>query len=567
MHELTYLKDLVIIHGFAVVVVVVFDRLKLPAIAGFILSGLLVGPEGLGLIDDVRQVEVLAEIGVALLLFGIGSELPLSKLQRLWKLSLVGGILQVGLSAVAAFAVCRMVGIQSNSAILVGLVIALSSTAIVLRGLQRRGEVDAPHGRLILGILVFQDFSVVPIMLVIPLLIGADVSAGAFVLTLVKSVGIVVAILLLAILIVPRILKLVARTRQRQLFILAVFVICLGTAWLVTRSGASLAIGAFLAGLVVAGSEYRHQALADMISFREVFASLFFVSIGMLLSPVTILSNLLPITAILAGILLGKSVIVFIAASVMRMPLRVSLIAAFALAQVGEFSFILLHSIRGTGLVAESLESSLISAAILSMFITPFAMSYGPRLAAGLGKFVHLSRLLDIETVQDAPEVVCGLCDHVIVAGYGFAGRELSHTLDQHKIPFVVVDLNIENVRKASKETGNAVYGDITSEEVLTHLGIESARELVVLINDPTASEHAVRVARQLAPSLFITVRTLYLLDIEHLLAVGADEVIPAEREAAVQVATQLLKRHSMETSIISEQAEHIRGHSEDNGS
>ncbi len=567
MHDLAYLKDLVVILGFAVIVVIVFHRLSLPPIAGFILSGILVGPQGLGLIDDAQQVEVLAEIGVALLLFGIGVELALKKLQRLWRLAVAGGFLQVGLSTAATFAVCKMAGLKSSSAVIVGFIIALSSTAIVLRGLQQRGEVDAPHGRLILGILVFQDFSVVPIMLIIPLLIGADLSAGAFVVTLAKSVGIVAAVLLLAMFIVPRILKLVARTRQRQLFILAVFVVCLGTAWLITKSGASLAIGAFLAGLVVAGSEYRHQALADMISFREIFASLFFVSVGMLLSPVAILGNLIPIIAVLVGILLGKSAIVFITALIMRMPLRACLIAAFALAQVGEFSFVLLYAVQGAGLTAKSVENSLVSAAILSMFITPFVMSYGPKLAAGLGKFTRLKHLIEVESAEDASDAICKMCDHIIIAGYGFAGRELSQVLDQYRIPYITVDLNIENVRKASREAGNAVFGDITSEGVLTQLGIENARELVLLINDPSASEHAVRVARRLAPHLFITVRTAYLLDIEPLLAAGANEVIPAEREAAVQVATRVLKRHRVDLENITRQASQIRDHSEDESS
>jgi len=564
MHELAYLKDLVVILGFAVIVVIVFHRLKLPAIAGFILSGILVGPEGFGLIDDARQVEVLAEIGVALLLFGIGLELALKKLRRLWKLGVVGGFLQVGLSAAATFAICRMAGIQSSPAIYIGFIVALSSTAIVLRGLQQRGEVDAPHGRLILGILVFQDFSVVPIMLVIPLLIGTDMGAGAFIVTLAKSLGIVAAVLLLAILLVPRILKLVARTGQRQLFILSVFVVCLGTAWLVTKSGVSLAIGAFLAGLVVAGSEYRHQAMADMISFREVFASLFFVSVGMLLSPAAILANLVPIIAILAGILLGKSAIVFIAALIMRMPLRACIIAAFALAQVGEFSFVLLYAIQGTGLIAGSVENNLVSAAILSMFITPFIMSYGPRLAAGLGKFTRLKRLIDVDSAEEASDAVCEMCDHIIVAGYGFAGKELSHVLDEYSIPYVVVDINIENVSIASRDARKAVFGDITSEDVLTQLGIHSARELVLLINDPGAAELAVRVARGLAPQLFITVRTTYLLDVEPLLAAGANEVVPAEREAAVQVATQVLKRHHVDLQKITKQASEIRDHLED---
>jgi CPA2 family monovalent cation:H+ antiporter-2 len=564
MSELVYMQDLVIILAFAVVIVIVFHKLKLPPIAGFILCGAVVGPQGLALISDSHQVEVLSEIGVALLLFGIGVQLSLMKLQRLWKLAVVGGTLQVGLTAALAFAIARIFGLSSNQAIFIGLLVALSSTAIVLRGLQQRGEVDAPHGRLILGILVFQDFAVIPIMLVIPLLTGLDLSVDVFLLTLAKSAGIVVAVLLLAILVVPRVLSLVAKTRQRQLFVLSVFLICLGTAWLVTKSGASLAVGAFLAGLVVSGSQYRHQALADMISFREVFAALFFVSIGMLLSPVMIYDNLIVIIGLLAAILIGKSLIVFVAALMMRMPVRVCLIAAIALAQIGEFSFILLFSVKGTGLITGALENNLVTAAILSMFLTPFAMSFGPRLATGLGKFSRLKRFLQVNSAEEASEAVGGLHDHIIVCGYGFAGRELSLVLQEHDLPFVIVDINIENVERAARETGKAVYGDVTSRGVLSKLGIDSARELMVLINDPSASEQAVRVARELAPQLFITVRTFYLLDIQPLLAAGADEVIPAEREAAIQVATQLLKRHEIEDEKISRQELVIREHSED---
>ena len=561
MHELGYLKDVLAILGVAVIVVVVFHRLRLPAIAGFILSGILVGPQGLQLVDDSRHIEVLAEVGVALLLFGIGLELPLQKLKRLWKLAAVGGTLQVVISAATAFGIGRMAGLSNSSAVLIGFVVALSSTAVVLRGLQERGELNAPHGRLILGILVFQDFSVVPIMLIIPLLAGVELSVGAFVLTLAKSIGIVLVVLLLAILIVPRILKLVAQTRQRHLFILTVFVVCLGIAWLVTRSGASLPIGAFLAGLVVAGGEYRHQVLADMISFREIFASLFFVSVGMLLSPETILSNLVPIAAILAAILLGKSAIVFISALVMRMPLRVCIISALALAQVGEFSLILLYAMQGTGIVADSVENNLVSAAILSMAITPFFMSYGPRLASGFGKSTQLMHMMDTESVEDTTGTIHHMKDHIIVAGYGFAGKELSQALLKNSTPYMIVDLNIDNVGRASRDVGNAVFGDITSDTVLKQLGIQRARELVLLINDPAASEHAARIARAAAPDLFITVRTTYLQDVESLLAAGANEVVPAEREAAVQVMTQVMTRQQVGSTEIAQQASEIRDH------
>lgn len=564
MDELVYLRDLVIILGFGVIIVTVFHKLRLPAIAGFIFSGVLVGPQGFGFINDVHQVEVLAEFGVALLLFGIGLELSLEKLRRLWKLIVIGGALQVGLSVLATFAVAKLFDIPGNSALFIGFLLALSSTAIVTRGLQQRGEINAPHGRLIMGILVFQDLSVVPMMLAVPILIGTDVTTDVYLFTMLRAVGIIVAVLLAAFLVVPRILHFVARTRQRQLFILTVFLICIGTAWLIASSGASLAIGAFLAGLVVAGSEYRHQALADLISFREVFASLFFVSIGMLLAPSVMVENIFLVLALLAAILIGKSVIVFVTAMALRMPLRVCLMTAVALAQIGEFSFVLLFSIKGSGLIDKTLESSLISAAILSMFVTPFAMSFGPRLAAGLGQLPRLRRLLEVNMAEEATGLVSKMRGHVIVGGYGFAGRELSKALKDYEIPQVIVDINIENVRKASQEGAHAFFGDVTNEEVLKKLGIEQAGELVLLVNDPSAAEQAVRVARKLAPDLHIVVRTHYLLDIASILAAGADEVIPSEREAAVMVTSLILSRHQIDSSLIAELSLRIRGQTED---
>lgn len=563
MHELAYLKDLVVILSVAIIIVILFHRLKLPAIAGFILSGVIVGPKGLGLINDVHQVELLAEIGVALLLFGIGVELSLGKLKRLWRLALIGGLLQVGLTIVLVYSLALLFDLSSTTALILSFAVALSSTAIVLRGLQQRGEVDTPHGQLILGILVFQDFSVVPIMLIIPLLIGADLSAGAFALSFVKSIGIILLVLLLAVLVVPPVFKYVARTRQRQLFILSVFVVCLGTAWLVTLSGASLAIGAFLAGLVVAGSEYRHQALADMLAFREIFASLFFVSVGMLLIPSAAFDNIIPILVMLLVILAGKALIVFLSALIIKMPGRAAILAGVSLAQVGEFSFVILYAIQNSSVFEQGLENSLISAAILSMFITPFFMSFGPRLAAGLGRFSKFRHLAEIRTAESASDELCKLCDHVIIAGYGFAGRELSQSLSNCGIPYIIVDLNIENVTLADSENKNVVYGDITSDQVMLQLGIEQARELVILINDPTASVHAIKIARRLSPDLFISVRTAYLLDVDAMVKAGANEVIPAEREAAAQVAFQVLKRNKVEEPVIFEQVEEIREHLE----
>lgn len=564
MEALVYLRDLVVILGFGVVIVAVFRRFNLPSTAGFILAGILAGPQGLSVIDDIHQVEVLAEVGVALLLFGIGLELSLEKLRRLWKPILAGGFLQVGLTIGFTFAVARYLGLAANSALFVGFMMALSSTAIVLRGLQQRGEVDAPHGRLTLGILVFQDFAVVPMMLAIPLLMGTDTPGKDLAITALESVAIVAGVLIAARLLVPRLLNFVARTRDRQLFILTIFVICVGTAWLITSSGASLAIGAFLAGLVVAGSEYRHQALADLIPFREIFASLFFVSVGMFLSPGAMVDNYIPILILLVAIMAGKAIIVTIAASILRLPLTVALLAGVSLAQVGEFSLVLFFASQGTGLIDDSLQGSLIPAAILSMFLTPIAIAYAPQFAAGVGKLRGLTRFMKVTTAEEATAAVSKISDHVIIGGYGFAGRELALALKNCDFPFVIVDLNVENVRKAASETGQAYFGDITSVDVLENVGASNARELVLLINDQRAAERGVRVARESYPHLTIVVRTYYLLDIESMVNAGADEVIPAEREAAVRITSGVLGRRQVDSQKIDSYCSQIRSRSEE---
>jgi len=551
--DLTYLQDLVVILGSGIVVVAIFHKLKLPSIAGLIVVGIVVGPHCLGIINYVHQVEVLAEIGVALLLFSIGLELSLKKLRRLWKLILMGGLIQVGLSIATAFAISRFVGLPPNTAIFVGFLVALSSTAIVLRGLQQRSEVDTPHGRLILGILVFQDFAVVPMILLIPFLSGQGGGTENVFTALLSSLAIIVGVLFATYFIIPHLLEFIVKTRQRHLFNLAIFVICSGTAWLITTSGATLAIGAFLAGLVVAGTKYRHQALADLISFREVFASLFFVSVGMLLAPVVLIENMVPILVLLVAILFGKSFIVFVTAFIIRMPLRVCLLSAVALAQVGEFSLVLSFAAKGSGLIGEPLESNLLAAAVLSMFLTPFALAFGPRLAAGAGGLRVLSRLLEVNTAENAPDRIGMIKDHVIIGGYGFAGLELAKTLDESNIPNTIVDINIANVRMATLKGTQAFFGDITSHEVLMQMGATRAKELILVINDPSATERAVRVARSLAPDLYIIVRTNYLSDIKPLLAAGANEVIAAELEAAVEVASHVLKRHQTDSEQISQ--------------
>jgi len=527
VHDISILKDLVVVLGAAVVVVALLRRLRVPSIAGFILTGVLAGPTALGLVHDTHQVEVLSEVGVILLLFGIGLELSLGRIKRLWQAVVLGGSIQVGLTVAATAAAASWLGLGAGPAVFLGCVTAVSSTAVVLRGLATRGDLETPHGRLSVGILVFQDLCVVPMILAVPLLAGSGGAPGEVAATMGKAVAVLAGVLLAASLVVPRILVFVARTRQRDLFVLTVFLVCFGIAWLVSRAGISLALGAFLAGLVVAGSEYRHQAMGELIPMREVLASLFFVSVGMLLDVRAVLDDPGPAAGLLAAILVGKFVIVLLAALLLRLPLRVAILAATALCQVGEFSFVLLGAAAGTGLLTAALSQNLLAAIILSMLLTPLGLAFGPHLASGASRVTWLNRRLGADPpgcAADEPHT-----DHVVVAGYGLAGRKVCHALREAAVPCLVLDTNADNVRAARQAGEHAVLGDATQTEILAEIGAAQARLVVLNINDQRATELVVRRLREQAPRTPVLARTPYEMDRASLLAAGAARVIDAE--------------------------------------
>ncbi|MCH9032162.1 MAG: cation:proton antiporter [candidate division Zixibacteria bacterium] len=373
-----------------------------------------------------------------------------------------------------------------------------------------------------------------------------------------RAVAIIVGVLFLARLVVPRALHLVALTRQRHLFVLSVLLVCIGTAWIVSSAGVSLALGAFLAGLVVAGSEYRHQAFADLISFRDVFTSVFFVSIGMMLDLSLVADSIVKILLLLSAVMIGKFMIVFLSAIIMRLPLRVAVLSSAALSQIGEFSFILAFAAVGTGLFVEPLASEIIAVAIISMLITPFILALAPHLAAGASKMPLLSRLVRAKSLADISKKIDSLSGHVIIGGYGFAGMELANALRACDVPYVIAELNPENIRRAIKFNEPAYYGDVTSAEELERLGAARASELVLVINDPGAVERAVVAAKSINPQLHIVVRTRYLLDIAPLLTVGANEVVPAELEAAAEVVSRILRRHGVADDRLLRQSKRI---------
>ncbi|MDB4972106.1 MAG: Glutathione-regulated potassium-efflux system protein KefC [Myxococcaceae bacterium] len=545
MHELSLLHDLLVIFAAAIAVSLAGARIGLPSLAGMIVAGALIGPHALGLIGDPGRVSALAEIGVVLLLFGVGIELPFGRLRELFRPMVIGGGLQVVLTGLFAYALSREFGLAPISAVLVSFVAIPSSTAIVLRRLHARGELEAPHGRQMLGILLFQDLCVVPMMIVLPALADAQtLSPRSISLELAKSLGILGLVVLTARVLAPKLLRVVAGMRQRDVFVLSVMVVVLGTAWAATMADVSLALGAFMAGVVISGSEHRHQALGELMPFREVFASLFFVTAGMLLDGGLLLREPAHVLGLFAALLLGKALLVLLLCSVMGLSLRASILSALGLAQVGEFALVLLESVRALPVLAGSLgalEGELLTASILSMIAAPLLASLSPRLAARAELWGWLRRHWIGAPV--VPHRALERSDHVIVAGYGVAGRALALELARHGVQPIIVDLNAALLRHASDDGFCAYFGDIATPEVLEQLNVGKARELVLLISDPTALERAVSLIRRVAPHVFLTVRTRYAGEVKALAAAGANEVVAAEVEAGRAITACVLRR------------------------
>ena len=559
MAELDFLRDLVVLFGASIVVVYGFNRLRLPAVVGFLVAGALLGPYGLDVVDDVARVEVFAEVGVVLLLFTIGVEFSLGQLRSLRTVA-GAGLLQIGsaivLSALAAIAF----GLPLNQGVFWGFLAAMSSTAVVLKMVTERGETNSPHGRLIIGILIVQDLAVVPMMVVTPVLGGlGEAGLLTVVWSVAKAILAVLLILVAAWYLVPRLLVEVVRSRSRELFVITIILVCLGIAWLSSLAGLSLALGAFIAGLIISESEYSHQAMAEILPFRDSFNSLFFISIGMLLDLRVLLAHPVLVMGLVVALVSGKMVTTVGAAVVTGYSWRAAVLTSIALAQIGEFSFILAKVGRSLGLLPGESFQVFLTVSVLTLLLTPFLLQASPRLARRAEALQRLRRWLP-ERQTDPHEIPSRhLRDHTIVVGYGVNGRNLVQVLREIEIPFVVVDVDGETVRQEQKKGIPIVFGDITHPQVLRRLGIQDARALVLAISDPIATRRAVTVARQLSPAIHIIARTRYLREIEDLRVTGADQVVPEEFETSIEIFSLVLQHYRMPARVIAEKAERIR--------
>ena len=558
---LPFLAEIVALLAISVATVYLCTRLRLVPIVGFLLAGVVIGPEALGLVEDQELIDGMAEVGVMLLLFTIGVEFSLEKLARIRRFIFVGGGLQTAITTSVVALIAVTFGVAWQAAVFTGFLVALSSTAIVLSLLAERGETDAPSGQLSLAILIFQDLAIVLMVLLVPLLGGTEGTPLEAVLALGGALLVIAAAIVLARKAVPWILERVVRTRRQELFLLTVVAICFGTAWATSLAGVSLALGAFLAGLVVSESRYSAWALSEVLPLRTLFNAVFFVAVGMLLDVGFLVQNLPVVLAVAGGVLLLKALITTGSVLVLGYPLRIASAVGLGLAQIGEFSFVLERAGRTSGLspagLGEAGEQTFIAVTVLLMILTPFLLQLGPRLGGRLER----SRLGRVgrQSMPQAAETEAHPEDHVVVVGYGPAGQRLAQVLKETGIPLTVVELNPHLADAAREASLIVLNGDASRAHVLEEAGIERAKLCVVVINDRAAARRVVELAHYLNPTLQIVVRTRPLSDVEAFQRAGADVVVPEELETSVRIFRHVLEAYLVPEEEIQRQTDTIR--------
>lgn len=558
--EMNLFQEIVMILTLSAMVVLICQKIRVPSIIGFLLTGTLVGPHGLGLVHSVHEVEMMAEIGVMFLLFTIGIEFSIAHLLQIKRLVFLGGAVQVVFTLLSAAAVLFFMGQSPSVSIFTGCLLALSSTAIVLKLLQQRQEMDSPHGKTILGILIFQDLAIVPMMLLTPMMAGKAANIGLELLLMgLKFVVVMAGVVFASRWLVPKLLYQVVRTRNNELFLLAILATCMGVALGTASLGLSLSLGAFLAGLVIAESEYSHQALSNILPFRDIFISFFFVSIGMLLNGGFFAAQLPLILLAVAGVMGIKLLTGMAAGLILGYPLRIALLTGLGLCQVGEFAFVLSKSGLDLGLLQDNSYQLFLAVSILTMALTPLAIAIGPRASRLVNKLAPngstgTGRLALPETLEDNE-----LRNHLVIVGFGLNGQNLAHVARASGIPYRIVETNPVTVKHYQAQGEPIHYGDATSQLILEQLRIQDARVAVVAISDPRATERVVQAIRRLNSGLELIVRTRFMHEVSSLYGLGANVVVPEEFETSIEIFAHVLQRYLVPESDIESFIEQVR--------
>lgn len=562
--DIPFLQDLLIILSLATLVVFVFKRLKLPAILGFILTGTLAGPHVMGWVGASHEVEITSEIGIILLLFVIGIEFSIKQLAAIKKTVFLGGFLQVFLTVLFTAGTFMLLDYTWQESVFIGFLFSLSSTAIVLKMLQERKEITKPHGRMVLGVLIFQDIIVVPMMLFTPIIAGGAGDVGEALVGLgIKFIVLIVLTYVLARFIVPRLLHEIAKTRSRELFILATVVICFAVAWVTDMAGLSPALGAFLAGLIISESEYSHQATGVILPFRELFTGLFFVSIGMLLNTDFLIDHLVFILLLVVLVMLGKALIAWVAARLLSYSVKASLLTAFSIFQVGEFAFILSEYGLEYQLLGEVKYQYFLAVSILSMAVTPFVINASNTLVGKVlktgSKIVPDRFKKSTATGESEVEEFTEITDHLIIIGFGLNGQNVARAAKYSEIPFVAAEMNPKTVKKYKEQGEPIIFGEASNPHILHTLNIEEARVVVVAISDAESTKTILREIRQINDKVHVIIRTRYVKEIDELIELGADEVIPEEFETSIEIFSRTMHKFLVPLDHIDHLADKIR--------
>lgn len=553
------LTDITIIFLFAAGALFICGKLKIPEIMGYLLAGVLVGPNGLGLIHAVKQVDIMAEIGVVLLLFTIGIEFSLSTLLSLKRPALIGGSLQVAACVAAFTGAAYLGGYQLNTAVVIGMMAAVSGTAIMLKVFAARGEVDSLYGRISLAVSIFQDIAVIPMMLLVPLLAGQGGNLSDVGIILGKAVVVVVLLFTFARFLVPKLLYQVAATRSRELFMITVVLVCLLVAWMTSKTGLSLALGAFLAGIVVSESGYGQQALGDVIPFKDVFAGFFFVSIGMLLNPEVVINNPVMTISSLVLLILIKFAATGFVINIIGYPVRTSVLAGLSLAQVSEFSFILGAVGASSGLLTAEQYSFFIAVTVLSMASTPFLIISAPYAAELIARLPMPQTFRGGYLSEEQKEPEKELIDHIIIAGFGMNGRNTARAAREAGIEYIVIEMNPDTVKREKHNGTPIFFGDASQTAVLEHACLKTARVMVITLPDPVGVRKIVETARRENPTIYIIARTRYLTEFNALKSLGANEVVVEEYETSIETFSRVLKKYRVPREQIEDLANNIR--------
>jgi CPA2 family monovalent cation:H+ antiporter-2 len=550
MWEGTFLRDLAIVLAASFPVLFVCRRLRLPQVVGFLVTGVAIGPHALGWVREARRVESIAGFGVALILLFVGLEFPIRRLKALGRTSLVGGTLQMALTAAAAFALARVAGRTPNEAVFLGLLVSVSSTAVVLPILKQRDELAAPYGRRFLAVALFQDLAVIPILLFLPALVSGSgpraAGVGGRVAVAIAGVALLVAVARQA---APRLLDAVARMGSRETFTGAVVVLVLAMVAAGEKAGVSAAMGAFAAGIVLGESDHVHEVAATLAPLHDLLSSLFFVSVGMLLEPRFLASHPVEVGAGVVVLVVLKAAAAFLALRAAGTVPRTAARAALALANVGEFSFVLATTGAALGLLAGDARQTVIAATVGTLVLAPFLVAAGPALAVRLPEAVESAG-------DDAGRP---RARHIVIVGAGLNGTNVARVLQETGVPHVLVDIDSERVAAARREGLDALRADATGPEGLAAAGVARALGLVVTMPDPDAARRTVRLSRLHAPDLRILVRTRYVKEVEALRRLGADEVIPEEFETSIELVARVLRLLHVPGNVVATQIRLLR--------